>query len=545
MTGLSLLITAAAIGFGLSKRLRIPVIPLLLAMGMSLSLLRSVAPGRAMDEALAPEYLEGLLELGLAFLVFAAGIELNPLRFKNQKKAVWLVGLTQFGVAGAAGFGLAHALGFDGMDAFYLAIAVSTSSTLVVIRQLRIWLRMFEPFGRMVTGALLLQDLLMIVWLVMLAHFGEKDSDLMLSVASLLGLGTLAILCQARFMPWLLLRMRSQGPNKLSLDPGDRPRLDEESLLLVVLSSLFIFTGGARFLGLPPVVGAFFAGFALSSFPLNGVVRGALASLSDFFLAVFFTALGALIVIPEPGLVLRALALALTVVLLTPPLVAIVAELSGLSARAAIESGLLLAQTSELSLVLALTGVVSGHIDHDLFSAIALIAVATMTVTPLVANDSLVRRLLHLHPSRRRSQEEGVHEDHVLILGFGTGGMWVVKPLRKAGHDLLVIDDDPAVITQLEKQGIPCLRGDGADEEILLKANVTKAKLVLAGMRRVKDAAKLLEQVADTPVLVRVFEDRDAEAIKALGGIPILNSEAAAETFAEWFEKCGLATRDA
>jgi len=545
MTGLALLITAAAIGFGLSKRLRIPVIPLLLAMGMSLSFLRSVAPGDAMDEALAPEYLEGLLELGLAFLVFAAGIELNPLRFKNQKKAVWLVGLTQFGVAGAAGFGLAHALGFAGLDAFYLAIAVSTSSTLVVIRQLRIWLRMFEPFGRMVTGALLLQDLLMIVWLVMLAHFGEKNSDLMLSVASLLGLGTLAILCQARFMPWLLLRMRSQGPNKLRLEPGDRPRLDEESLLLVVLSSLFIFAGGARFLGLPPVVGAFFAGFSLSSFPLNGVARGALASLSDFFLAIFFTALGALIVIPEFALVLRALALALTVILLTPPLVAIIAEISGLSARAAIESGLLLAQTSELSLVLALTGVVSGHIDHDLFSAIALIAVATMAVTPLVANDSVVRRLLHLHPSRQRPQEDGVHEDHVLILGFGTGGMWVVKPLRKAGHNILVIDDDPAVITQLEKQGIPCLRGDGADEKVLLKANVAKAKLILAGMRRVQDAAKLLELVRDTPVLVRVFEDRDADAIQALGGVPILNSEAAAETFAEWFEKSSLAARGA
>ncbi len=542
MTGLALLMTAAAIGFGLSKRLRIPVIPLLLAMGIGLSFLRSVVPGDLMGEALKPEFLEGLLELGLAFLVFTAGTELNPLRFKNQKKAAWLVGLIQFAVAGGVGFALAQALGFNGLDAFYLAIAVSTSSTLVVIRQLRIWLRMFEPFGRMVTGALLLQDLLMIVWLVMLAHLGGADSDLLLSVAALLGLGTLAIVCQAKLMPWLLLRMRYHGPNKLKLEPGDRPRLDEESLLLVVLSTLFVFAGGANFLGLPPVVGAFFAGFSLSSFPLNGVVRGAHASLSDFFLAVFFTALGALITIPEPGLLLRALALALMVILLTPPLVAGIAEFSGLSVRAAIESGLLLAQTSELSLVLALTGVVAGHIGHDLFSAIALIAVATMSVTPLVANDRVVSRLLHLHPSRRRPQEDGTHENHVLILGFGTGGMWVVKPLQKAGHDLLVIDDDPAIISQLEKLGILCLRGDGADEKVLRKANAAKAKLILAGMRRVRDAARLLEHVGDTPVLVRVLEDHDAQAIQALGGIPILNSEAAMETFANWFEKSGLAT---
>lgn len=541
MTGLAILMTAAAVGFGLSRKLRIPVIPLLLAMGIGLSFLRAFLPDGVMEHALEPEYLEDLLELGLAFLVFAAGIELNPLRFKNQKKAVWQVGLIQFSVAGAAGFGLAKALGFDGLDAFYLAIAVSTSSTLVVIRQLRMWLRMFEPFGRMVTGVLLLQDLLMIVWLVMLANFGDTNSKLLMSVASLLGLGTLAIVCQAKFMPWLLLRMRSHGPNKLKLEPGDRPRLDEEALLLVVLAMLFLFAGGANYLDLPPVVGAFFAGFSLSSFPLNGVVRGALASLTDFFMAVFFTALGALIVIPEPGLLLRALALAIMVIMLTPPLVTIVAELGGLSSRAAIESGLLLAQTSELSLVLALSGVVSGHIDHDLFSAIALIAVVTMSITPLMANDSVVRRLLHLHPLRRRVEKEGAHGDHVLIIGFGTGGMWVVKPLQKAGHSLVVVDDDPVVIGQLEKQGIPCLRGDGADDKLLKKANAGQAKLILAGMRRVQDAAKLLAQVENTPVLVRVFEDKDAAAIRELGGIPILNSEAATETFVEWFEKSGLA----
>jgi Kef-type K+ transport system membrane component KefB len=403
---------------------------------------------------------------------------------------------------------------------------------------------MFEPFGRMVTGALLLQDLLMIVWIVMLARFGEPDAKLAQSVGALVGLGALAVICQARLMPWLLLRLRSRDGKRPRVEPGVQPWLDEESLLLVLLAVLFLFAGGAYFLGLHPVVGAFFAGFSLSSFPLNGVVRSVLGSLSDFFLAVFFTALGALITIPEPDLLLRAFALALMVILLTPPLVTIVAEASGLSSRSAIESGLLLAQTSELSLVLALTGEIAGHISRELFSAIALIAVVTMTVTPLVANDRSVRWLLKFHPLRRRLPTQSGHENHVLILGFGAGGMWVVKPLQKAGHDLLVIDDDPAVIIQLEKLGIPCLRGDGADEKILQKANAAKAKLILASMRRVQDTAKLLALVKDIPVVVRMFEDRDAQAIQALGGIPILNSQAATETFMEWFSKHGLAGKD-
>lgn len=540
MTGLAILLTVAAIGFGLSRRFRIPVIPLLLAMGIVLSLVRGGTPGDSFNQALDRGILETILQLGLAFLVFAAGIELNPTRFKTQKKAAWLVGLSQFSVAGVVGFGFAKLLGFDGISSLYLAIALSTSSTLVVIRQLRLWLRMFEPFGRMVTGALLLQDLLMIVWIVMLARFGEPDANLALSIGSLLGLGTLAVIFQARLMPWLLLRLRARDGNSPRVKTGVQPWLDEESLLLVVLAVLFLFAGGARFLGLHPVVGAFFAGFSLSSFPLNGVVRSVLGSLSDFFLAVFFTALGAMITIPEPGLILRAFALALMVILLTPPLVTIVAEASGLSSRSAIESGLLLAQTSELSLVLALTGVLAGHITNELFSAIALIAVVTMTVTPLMANDRTVRWLLRFHPLRRRLPVQGAHQNHVLILGFGAGGMWVVKPLQKAGHNLLVIDDDPAVILQLEKLGIPCMRGDGADEKVLQRANAAKAKLILASMRRVQDTAKLLALVKETPVVVRMFEDRDAQSIRALGGIPILNSQAATETFMEWFKKSGL-----
>ena len=142
MSGLAILLTVAAIGFGLSRRFRIPVIPLLLVMGIGLSLARSAMPGEAFDHALGLDNLEKILQLGLAFLVFAAGIELNPTRFQTQKKAAWLVGLAQFSVAGAAGFGLAKLLGFDGISALYLAIALSTSSTLVVIRQLRLWLRL-------------------------------------------------------------------------------------------------------------------------------------------------------------------------------------------------------------------------------------------------------------------------------------------------------------------------------------------------------------------------------------------------------------------
>jgi hypothetical protein len=266
-------------------------------------------------------------------------------------------------------------------------------------------------------------------------------------------------------------------------------------------------------------------------------VRGQLSTLSDFFGAIFFAALGEIIVVPEGALLMKALALAALFLLCTPLLAAAVAERCGLSSRAAIESGLLLAQTSEFSLLLRLTGLHLGHITPETFAVIALLAVLTMTLTPFVATDRVTRWLLHLHPLRRRLRTEGAPRGHVLLLRFGAAGMWVVKPLCAAGHEILVVDDDPVVIEQLQKADIPCLRGDGSDEKTLQRAGAREAKLIIVSMRRVEDAAEVLRHAPGVPVVTRVFEAADAAWIAQLGGTPILNSEAAAEAFMEWVEK--------
>jgi CPA2 family monovalent cation:H+ antiporter-2 len=514
MTALAILLLVAALGLAIANRFRLPPIPVLLCGGLAVS---------AIGTGPQKESLFNVLELGLTFLVFAAGVELNPRRFAAQRKPALRVAVIHFTVVGLTGFLVARLLGFTPLASVYLALAVSASSTLVAFRQLRRRQQTFEPFARVVVGVQLIQDLVMIVSLVVLASWAGG----LPVVASALGgaavLGVLALAGQRWLLPWLLIRRRP----------------DEETLLLTVLATLFLFLGVAAVLGLPAIVGAFPAGFALSAFPLSGVARGQLTTLSEFFGAIFFTALGAVLIVPGFALLVKALVLASLVLLCTPLLVAVVAERSGLSSRAAIECGLLLAQTSEFSLVLGLTGVHMGHIGPDVFSVIAALAVATMMLTPLVARDVATRSLLHLHPVRRRLRADGAKRDHVVLLGFGAAGMWVLKPLRAAGHEVLVVDDDPAVIEQLLKAGIPCLRGDGADEKTLQRAGVRAAKLVIVSMRRVEDAETVLSHAPGVPIVTRVFESSDAERIAQLGGTPILNSSAAVEGFMEWFEKSG------
>jgi len=311
---------------------------------------------------------------------------------------------------------------------------------------------------------------------------------------------------------------------------------DDETLLLLGLAILFLFVGGAYGLGLPPVVGAFLAGFALASFPVNGLLRGLIGSISDFSQALFFTALGSLLAFGGLAIFWHAVVLALLVIVLTPPVVALVAEWRGQNSRNGIESGLLLAQTSELGLVFVLSGIHLGHAVPEAFTMVALVAALTMTVTSLTATDTVTWKLLHWHPMRRAPVEAMKMENHIVILGFGSSGMWLARPFLDAGFQIMVVDDDPSVIEELSRRDIPCLRADASDRRVLDRINARSARMVVASIPRLNDLISIIRHVRGVPVVTRVLEDYEVAAVEAEGGTAIRTAEAAEEEFMKWFD---------
>jgi len=522
----ALLLLTAACAYGLARWLKVPALPILIASGMALNLAGLVpenlglgAVGEGDDGESHTSAAMRMLEFGLVFLVFASGVELNPRRFAKQGRTVAWVGAMQFAVFASVGIATARwVIGFDWLEAFYLGFGLAASSTLVVLRQLRVRQAMFEPFGRVVTGVLLLQDAALVAVIIVLSRVASGAGEVALGLGEAVLLGAFAWLAQRRLIPALVRKMKP----------------DEESLLLWLVAVLFVFVGIAFALKLPPIVGAFAAGFAFSAFPLNGLVRGQLSSVTDFFHALFFVALGALVGVPDFSQWWIALQFSLIVILLTPPLVTAIAEWRGMHTRASIESGLLLAQTSEFSLLLGLSGLALGHVSVGGFEVLALTTMITMTLTPFLGCESVARFLLPFHPFRRRVKVPESPHGHIVVLGFGKAGMWTVKPLRKAGEHVLVVDDDAVVCNELASRGIEVLRGDGSDEHMLERAGASKAKLVICSMRRMSDALKVLELLKGVPVMVRVFEKYEAEAVERAGGIPVMNAEAAADTFMAW-----------
>jgi monovalent cation:H+ antiporter-2, CPA2 family len=513
MIEVSFLLIAAAIALGLSRWLRLPAVPLLITMGYLLA-----TSGATPDR----EMIEQFLVLGLSFLVFVAGMEMSPARIGRRLKPILWVGIVQFFSLGLGGLFLALILGFDQTSALYLGLAVAASSTLVVMRLLRNRQEMFKPYGRLVVGVLLFQDLMVILLMLVLVQSPEGASEILKGLASAASLGV-GVLVFAKFIsPWIVDHFQSE----------------EEILLLSILTVLFIFIGGSVWMNIPIVAGAFFAGVALSPFPIGGIARGLLNSLTDFFTAIFFTALGAILIIPLGFDLVRVLLFSLLVITLTPLIVTLVGERTGLTARNAIESGLLLAQTSEFSLIIGLQGLVIGHLAPEVFSIIALVTVLTMIITPWLATNRMTLWLMSLHPAPTgmRSHPK-IYKDHFLILGCGLIGMQVLVEISRRGIPCLAVERDPALAAKLKSEGHEVLWGDASQAKDLILAGIGSAKQVIVTTGRYDHVEMVRKLTSFVPIDAHVFEKNQAQRMERLGATPILYSDAAVESFLRWFHQ--------
>lgn len=516
MTAMAVLLLAAAVAFGLSKFLRMPSIPLLMLAGAGLS---ALAGYQAVE--LPQDLIRDMIEIGLAVLVFTAGVELSPRRMRGRARSVTILAVIQFFTLGLAGGGTALWLGYGWTVALYIGCALSASSTLVVVRHLQQRRQMFEPYGRLVLGVLLLQDIFIILIMVALVKAPLGGWMVVNGLANAIALGFLATAFHRWVVPFVATRLK----------------LDDEELMLGALAVLFAFSAIAFWLNLPFLVGAFLAGFAISAFPMNGLVRGMLGSLSGFFLALFFISVGAFLTLPSLEMLGHSLIFIAVLLVVTVLLVSIVAEVVGYSSRAAVETGLLLSQTSEFSLLLALTGVASGQISSELFSMIALITVSTMALTPVISRESVALRLVKWHPRYRKGESAcAVMKDHAVLLGYGRAGPRTVSALKERGIQMVVVDEDAGVIRQLIGQGVPCIQGNGSDVRTLERAHCREAKVVFCSMRRTRDAQLALNYLKDSParVIVRVFELFEEDMVRSAGGQPVQTSYAAAAQLLEW-----------
>jgi monovalent cation:H+ antiporter-2, CPA2 family len=510
MSTIAFLLGVAAVAAALGVRARLPAASMLIVAGWLL---------RATGAPLDPEIVRQTLFLSATFLVFLVGIEVDPGHVGGHvRRAAWLA-LLQLVALVLAALGVGRWLGLDPVHALYLALAFSASSTLLVVDILRRRRQFYEPFAKMVLGAVLLQDLLVLLGLIGLGVLGASTN----TIATISG-GTIAAFVAA----WGLSRF--VAPYALT-----RMNLDAEEQILFVVATLFAFVGLAHYCGLPLVAGAFFAGHALARFPVGGLVRGHVLTFSDFFVTAFFVSLGASLVLPSPGALVAEGIFLLVLVLLVPLVLVPIFRRGGSSLRASLEGVGLMAQCGELGIVVALVGFERGHLAESELGMVIVVATVTMMFVGLFSNERFTWGLVHRLPARAQRSSRAALEDHVIIIGCGESGRVLVDALRGA-VDLAVVDDDPSVVADLVASGIEAVRGDGGDAAVLRELSVQRARVVVSTMRRLADNLRIVRSCTGTPVLVRVFSPEDAAAVRELGGRPVVESELTTRAFLQWFE---------
>lgn len=513
-----IILLAASLALASAKFLKLPQAPLLILAGGLLDYANV-----SMDLAMAKD----TLLLGLAFLIFYSGASLNPLKKRDGKAFGMAFGLSQFFAVGGIAFGICYFQGLGTLESLYLSLAAGSSSTLVAVKILQERGEMFEPFGRLLTSALLSKDLALVL---LLAGLSGADDGLY-SMASSCGLGLalylFSVFFKRRIAPWLLL---SKG-------------IDEEFQLLIALGVFFSFMGLADVFGLPFLVGAFLAGISLSAFPISGLLKGQLESLHHFFSAVFFVVLGYFVNLPPLGQGTTVIALCFAIILATPLVSALIALKTGKTLRTGLEAGLLMAQASEFSIILGLVGLDNRHLGQGHLSMITSMTVITMILTPFISDprfaDALMRWSLKFAPHHKKAA--GL-SGHYLIIGCGESSMEILKALLKMRESVAVIDDDAGVTREVRELGGVGILANGKDPDALKEAGIDRAKLVISSMRKVTDNNTMMGFAPEVPKVIRVFDATEAEYFEGLGALSIPVTEAATSDLVNWVEKLAPAT---
>lgn len=529
LVNLALALVAATIGGALAVRLgQSPILGYVLA-GV---LIGPYTPGLISD----PAQVAALADIGLAFLLFAVGLQLSV---RELLRVGWvaLVGSTlQVVIMIGAGYAVGLAMGLSTPAAIFVGAFVSISSTTVMAKLLGDRGEIDSGHGLLSMAWATTQDLITIVLVVLLTGLGSgaggEAADLPLALGKALLFMAIVLPLGLFGLPWLLRHaslLRSREVFVLSV-------------VAVALGTAFL----SEQFGLSLALGAFLAGLLISESELSYQALGELAPLRDVFAGLFFVFVGMLV---DPAAVLVALPLlAATLVLIVLVKAAVAAGLArafGVPALTAVLAGVALAQAGEFSFLLARVGVDTGALGPREFSVLLGAAALSIVLAPalLRAAPAVMRRIDRRFGARGPSWEAPTPDaDHplerrrfVLICGMGRVGRVIGAALERRGFPYRAIDADPRVCQAQRQRGVDVIQGAADNPRVLERADVGAASVLVVAlpdpiaMRHVVDYARRANERLPIIARARSAADREFLAQRGVSEIVVAETEIALE----------------
>jgi len=429
--------------------------------------------------------------IGIAFLLFIVGMELNPEKLAELGKKTIFLGIIQVVLTSLGGYIVSRLLGFTDLVSIYIGIVLSFSSTVIVVNLLSEKKAITNLYGKIVVGILIIQDVAALFVLVFLSGSKSGEALSLLLFAS--------ILVKAILLFVIAYLISKIGIKKVFNYLAHSPDL----LFLASIGWCFAVAGGAVLLGFSIEMGAFIAGLTLASLSYSDEITLKLSPLRDFFLILFFITLGMQIDWSGiPGFILPLVVLVLFVIFFKTLIILVSMGAFGFTKRTSFYTAVSLSQVSEFSLIIVALGASIGHLDRNVVSMIILVTIITILTSTYLIHFlghiyNLIQKPLSVFERNKiKEKKEKIPslKNHIILFGYHRVGRQIFKSLEKISKKIIVVDIDPDVIYDLNCKGKYCVYGDAYDPALLEKLNISKAKMIIATFPGKKSNAYLIKK---------------------------------------------------
>ncbi|MEK7094062.1 MAG: cation:proton antiporter, partial [Patescibacteria group bacterium] len=456
-------------------------------------------------------------DLGIMFLLFLVGLEVNYSSLRHVGKAPIVIGLGQLVITSSLGFLLTTAFQLPFISAIYVAVAITFSSTVIVVKLLSEKKDLNSLYGKISLGFLLVQDCVAVLILVALSSLGG-EGDIVSKVFSTILLGV------ALFSVVFYLG------RKIIPQIFDLFARSQELLFLVTLAWLFGVATLVSKVGFSVEIGGLLAGLSLANTSERLQIAHHIRPLRDFFILIFFIILGSMITVSSyTGLALPIIILSLFILIGNPLIILCIMGLMGFRRRTSFMAGVTVAQISEFSLILMALGLEIGHVREIDVALVTAVGVITITLSNyLILHAEQI--FSHLSPylrifERNKNTEHQIPRKQfkkpIILIGAHRTGQSIAWHLPKS--ELLIIDFDPEVVDRLKRQGFDYLFGDIADEELRETIDFSVLKIVISTTPSLEDnlaTLKILKQIQKKEkhrfkIIVRAKNEKEVEVLYA------------------------------
>lgn len=464
-----------------------------------------------------------LPEIGIAFVLFLVGMELDLREIRSLGKVVVMAATLQIIISSIAGFAIAGALGFGTVESLYLGVGLAFSSTIVVIKLLLEKNDLNSLYGKISVGILLIEDLIAVLILLGLTvspslfQFGFQQAfpivALVLKIVLLFG-ATLVI--NRYILPKIF----------------DEVSESAELLFLSAIAWCFIYIAFALSLGFSVVIGAFLAGIGLASSPYHYQIQGKVKPLRDFFVTLFFVYLGTQVNFSDLAQVYPTIvAFTLYAVLAKPVIFLLVLGSFGFRKHTMFQTSVNLSNISEFSLIIMVVGLQMGFVSANAITVIAVSLILSTILSSLAITKSAtvykyVKSLLAFFERKTPHKliEETSHydlKDHVVVIGVQQVGEGLIKHFQKENIPQVALDFNPYQVEKLIAAKVPVVFGDMGDPEVLEVLNLNEAKMIISTVPDLVNNKLLIEEVKDrglsVPIIVRADSVKEAKSLYKFG----------------------------